>query len=223
MPRCWRWAAESSATSRASPRPAISAASATCRCRRRCSRRSIPRSAARPESIIRRGKNMIGAFLSAARRHRRHRHARHAARPGTARRPCRSHQVRLRVGSAAVRLAGRHMPQLLARDADALIHAIAPILRNQGRRWWRGTSASRTCAPSSTSGILSAMPSKPRPPIETYLHGEAVALGMLIAADMSQRLGLIDARGQGTRARYAGARRIADARRRASAPLESWN
>jgi 3-dehydroquinate synthase len=28
---------------------------------------------------------------------------------------------------------------------------------------------------------------------ETYLHGEAVALGMLIAADLSQRLGMIDA------------------------------
>ena len=37
-------------------------ASITCRCRRRCWRRSIPRSAARPRSIRAHGKNLIGAF-----------------------------------------------------------------------------------------------------------------------------------------------------------------
>ena len=50
--RSSRSAAASSATSPASPRPATSAASTSCRCRPRCSRRSTPRSAARPASII---------------------------------------------------------------------------------------------------------------------------------------------------------------------------
>ena len=41
---------------------------------------------------------------------------------------------------------------------------------------------------------------------ETYLHGEAVALGMLIAADLSRRLGLIDDAVKRSRARYSGQR-----------------
>ena len=48
-----RWAAASSVTWPASPPPAISAASTSCRCRRRCWRKSIRRSAARPASITR--------------------------------------------------------------------------------------------------------------------------------------------------------------------------
>ena len=57
-----RSAAASSATSPASSPPACGAAWVSCRSPRPCCRRSIPRSAARPASIPRHGKNLVGAF-----------------------------------------------------------------------------------------------------------------------------------------------------------------
>ena len=57
-----RSAAAWSAISPASPRRWCAAASISCRCRRRCWRRSIPRSAARPAINSGHGKNLVGAF-----------------------------------------------------------------------------------------------------------------------------------------------------------------
>ena len=62
-----RWAAASSATWRDSPRRPTSAASRTCRFRPRCSRRSTPRSAARPRSTIRSARTWSAHSTSPAR------------------------------------------------------------------------------------------------------------------------------------------------------------
>ena len=58
---------------------------------------------------------------------------------------------------------------------------------------------------------------------ETYLHGEAVALGMLIAADLSQPLG-VDRRGrQGAACATSWREPACPPRRRASAPRKALN
>jgi len=81
--------------------------------------------------------------------------------------------------------------KLLARDADALTYAIARSCeikaivvgrdeREQGLRAILNFGHTFGHAIEAATGY------------ETYLHGEAVALGMLMAADFSCRLGLID-------------------------------
>ncbi len=84
-----------------------------------------------------------------------------------------------------------NMAKLLARDTDALTYAIsrsceikATIVakdeREQNLRAILNFGHTFGHAIEAATGY------------ETYLHGEAVGLGMLIAADLSQRLGLID-------------------------------
>ena len=115
------------------------AACLSSRCRRRCSRRSIPPSAARPRSIIRCGKNMIGAFYQPQ-----------AVIADTAtldtlparelaRGPGRSHQVRPDPRPAVLRMAGRQHVDALerARSAGAGLRDPA-LLREQGRGRRRG-------------------------------------------------------------------------------------
>ena len=81
--------------------------------------------------------------------------------------------------------------KLLARDADALSYAIAQSCRNQGQRGAQdereqGLRAILNFGHTFGHAIEAATG------YESYLHGEAVALGMLIAADLSCRLGMID-------------------------------
>ena len=85
----------------------------------------------------------------------------------------------------------RHMPQLLARDPDALVHAIARsceikaavVARDERERNLRAIL---------NFGHTFGHAIEAATDYRTYLHGEAVGLGMVIAADLSQRLGLID-------------------------------
>src|SRR6202521_3031577 len=83
-------------------------------------------------------------------------------------------------------------PKLLARDADALTYAIgrscaikatvvAKYEREQNLRAILNFGHTFAHAIEAATGY------------ETYLHGEAVGLGMLIAADLSHRLGMLDA------------------------------
>jgi 3-dehydroquinate synthase len=85
-----------------------------------------------------------------------------------------------------------NIPKLLARDADALTYAIgrscaikATVVgkdeREQNLRAILNFGHTFAHAIEAATGY------------GTYLHGEAVGLGMLIAADLSHRLGLIDA------------------------------
>jgi 3-dehydroquinate synthase len=85
-----------------------------------------------------------------------------------------------------------NMDQILARDADALTYAIgrsceikatvvAKDEREQNLRAILNFGHTFGHAIEAATGY------------ETYLHGEAVGLGMLIATSLSQRLGLIDA------------------------------
>jgi 3-dehydroquinate synthase len=85
----------------------------------------------------------------------------------------------------------QNMPKLLARDVDALTYSIARSCEI------KATVVARDEREQNLRAILNfghtfghAIEAATR--YETYLHGEAVGLGMLIAADLSQRLGLID-------------------------------
>ena len=85
----------------------------------------------------------------------------------------------------------RHLQQLLARDPDALVHAIARSCEI------KATVVARDEREQNLRAILNfghtfGHAIEAATAYRTYLHGEAVGLGMLIAADLSQRLGLID-------------------------------
>ncbi len=85
-----------------------------------------------------------------------------------------------------------NIPKLLARDVDALSYSIArsceikaTVVARDERE--QGLRAILNFGHTFGHAIEAATA------YETYLHGEAVGLGMLIAADLSHRLGLIDA------------------------------
>jgi 3-dehydroquinate synthase len=85
----------------------------------------------------------------------------------------------------------RNMAKLLARDVDALTYAIARSCEI------KATVVARDEREQNLRAILNfghtfGHAIEAATAYETYLHGEAVGLGMLIAADLSQRLGLID-------------------------------
>jgi 3-dehydroquinate synthase len=86
----------------------------------------------------------------------------------------------------------RHLEALLARESEALVHAIgrsceikAEIVardeREQGERAWLNLGHTFGHAIEAATGYVE------------WLHGEAVGTGMLIAADLSARLGRLDA------------------------------
>jgi 3-dehydroquinate synthase len=85
----------------------------------------------------------------------------------------------------------RHMQQLMARYPDALFHAISRSCEI------KATVVARDEREQNLRAILNfghtfGHAIEAATAYRTYLHGEAVSLGMLIAADLSQRLGLID-------------------------------
>ena len=84
-----------------------------------------------------------------------------------------------------------NMAKLLARDVDALTYAIARSCEI------KATVVARDEREQNLRAILNfghtfGHAIEAATGYETYLHGEAVGLGMLIAADLSHRLGLID-------------------------------
>ncbi|HVC01307.1 MAG TPA: 3-dehydroquinate synthase [Steroidobacteraceae bacterium] len=86
----------------------------------------------------------------------------------------------------------RSMPRLLARDPEALTHAIrrscelkASVVARDERE--SGLRAVLNFGHTFGHAIEAATG------YQRYLHGEAVAIGMLIATDLSARLGLVDA------------------------------
>ena len=103
-----------------------------------------------------------------------------------------------------------NIEKLLARDGGALTHAIARSCEI------KAVIVARDEREQNLRAILNfghtfghAIESATH--YETYLHGEAVGLGMLVATDLSQRLGLIDA---------AVSRRVCDLVRRAGLPTQ---
>jgi len=86
----------------------------------------------------------------------------------------------------------RNIPQLLARDAGALTYAISRSCEI------KATVVARDEREHNLRAILNfghtfGHAIEAATSYETYLHGEAVALGMIIAADLSCRMGLVDA------------------------------
>ncbi len=84
-----------------------------------------------------------------------------------------------------------NLPKLLARDVDALTYAIARSCEI------KATVVAKDEREHNLRAILNfghtfGHAIEAATAYETYLHGEAVALGMVIAADLSHRLGLID-------------------------------
>jgi 3-dehydroquinate synthase len=84
-----------------------------------------------------------------------------------------------------------NMPKLLARDVDALTYAIARSCEI------KATVVAKDEREHNLRAILNfghtfGHAIEAATSYETYLHGEAVALGMVIAAEFSHRLGLID-------------------------------
>jgi 3-dehydroquinate synthetase len=85
-----------------------------------------------------------------------------------------------------------HIGELLARDADALTYAIARSCEI------KATVVAKDEREQNLRAILNfghtfGHAIEAATGYETYLHGEAVGLGMLIAVDLSHRLGLIEA------------------------------
>ncbi|MDP9089534.1 MAG: 3-dehydroquinate synthase [Pseudomonadota bacterium] len=86
----------------------------------------------------------------------------------------------------------REMPKLLARDAEALAYAISRSCEI------KATVVERDERENDLRAILNfghtfGHAIEAATAYEKYLHGEAVAIGMLIAADLSHRMGLINA------------------------------
>ena len=86
----------------------------------------------------------------------------------------------------------KNLPQILAREPQALIHAVARACEI------KAAVVARDERESSIRAILNfghtfGHAIEAATAYQRYLHGEAVALGMLIAADCSRRLGMIDA------------------------------
>ncbi len=86
----------------------------------------------------------------------------------------------------------RNIAKLLARDAEALNYAIGRSCEIKAT-WSRGTNANANLRAILNFGHTFGHAIEAATAYEKYLHGEAVGLGMLIAADLSLRLGLIDA------------------------------
>jgi 3-dehydroquinate synthase len=104
-----------------------------------------------------------------------------------------------------------NMAKLLARDADALTYAIARSCEI------KSTVVAKDEREHNVRAILNfghtfGHAIEAATAYQTFLHGEAVGLGMLIAADLSQRLGLIDA---------AITHRVRDILARAGLPVEA--
>ena len=85
-----------------------------------------------------------------------------------------------------------NMEALLARDTEALSHAIAKSCEIKAAVVARDEREQNLRA-ILNFGHTFGHAIEAATAYETYLHGEAVGLGMLMAADLSQRLGLIDA------------------------------
>ena len=79
---------------------------------------------------------------------------------------------------------------VLARDPDALAHAVARSVEMKAEIVARGRERDRAAAPCSTSATPSATRWRPRPAsARRLLHGEAVALGMAHGLPLFRRAG----------------------------------
>ena len=105
----------------------------------------------------------------------------------------------------------RNIAALLARDPDALTYAISRSCEIKAKIVARDEREHDLRA-ILNFGHTFGHAIEAATGFETYLHGEAVAIGMLMAADLSHRLGLIDAAVKG---------RIHDLLRRTGLPTET--
>ena len=170
------------------------------------------------------GKNMIGAF---------HQPLAVIADTGDARIRCRraSYAAGLAevVKYGAIRDAavlrldrGQRRPRCARRDPAALAHAIRRSCEIKAEIVAAGRARSAACARCSISATPSATRSSRPRATATWLHGEAVAAGMVMAARLSVRAG--PARAGRVRAPRGAARARSGlpVRRRRSSPVDAW-
>ena len=109
-----------------------------------------------------------------------------------------------------------------ARDDEALAHAVSALVRDQGGGRRAATSARAGLRAILNFGHTFGHAIEAATGYGTWLHGEAVGCGMVLAADLSLRLGLIDRSGAGRVAALVAARRAAGPRCRRS-PRPSYS
>ena len=139
------------------------------------------------------GKNMIGAFYQPKAGAGRYRHAEDPAAARTVGRAGRSHQIWPDLGRGISRLAGsQHGAAARARPGGD--HPCdRPLVRNQGAGGGRRTSAKAASAPLLNLGHTFGHAIETGMGYGNWLHGEAVAAGMVMAAQTSQRIGWLTA------------------------------
>ena len=169
-----RW----SPTSPASRPPSTTAASRSCTCPPRCSARSTRPSAARPASTCPRARTWSGAFWQ----------------PGAV--LCDTEMLATLPAPRVPQRAGRAgqvpLPRRRRPRRPAPRRAGGRLRRHQGRRSWPATSVRAADGPSSTTATPSAHALEIAGRYDLR-HGEAVAVGLVFAAELAHRLGRIDA------------------------------
>ena len=142
-----------------------------------------------------RAKNLIGAFHQPRRRLDRHRRAGDAARSRIPQRPGRGRQVRRHPRRGVLRLPRRRTPTaILGREPDGGAARRRPLLPAQGRR--RRAGRARGDRPAGRPELRPHVRPRlrdGRAATARWLHGEAVAAGMVCASRLAERLGRIDA------------------------------
>ena len=215
-------AAASLATRRALPPRPTCAASRWCRCRRRCWRRSTARWAARSASTSRVGKNLVGAF---------HQPAvvvidplllQHAAATRVPLGPVRSGEVRHDRQPLALRPDRAATP---ARSSPAI--RACWCRRSSSRAASRRTSSPKDERESGLRRILNLRPHvghalEAVTKYRRFRHGEAIAYGMLGAADLAVARGALAERERQALATADRAARPSAAGRRPAHPEMSW-
>ena len=134
------------------------------------------------------GKNMIGAFYQPRARDQRHRHAAHPAAARVRRRDRGNHQVRRRCAIARSSSGSKRTWTACSPATRRRSRTRSSRVAASRRRSWRPTSAKRGERALLNFGHTFAHAIEAGTGYGAWLHGEAVAAGMIMAARLSQRV-----------------------------------
>ena len=220
-----RSAAESSATPPASRPRSTTAASTSCRCPTTLLAMVDAAIGGKTGVNLPEGKNLVGAFHQPLAVFADPTRARDAARPRVPLRARRDRQVR--VDGRRLRVAARRPTLARARSGGRSPRSIAAVRRDQGARR-RGRRAERTGARAVLNYGHTLAHALETATGHALLHGEAVAIGLVFAAQLAAALERIDRRRRRRSTRRSSARSGCPStrRRRAARPTtcsRSWS